>query len=253
MKKATFFSKSDEIDEITPTFNRPIEVEKNDNEKNIYRRKESAIINKDIIKYVIDNFPPMSLEIRNALINLIGTLENTIDYIEDSSSYIIKTERNFKLSEVHRNTSIAIYDVVKNIDAYVNWMKKELEDNEETEKIDMDTKSNEKEILLEKEIIDDLKNEEILEIYKDFSYKEPKAFKVDDILIEVENWDDLLVKLAEVLVKKYRDSKNSDKIVNSNVEIFERKSTQNAFRDSVVDMLNEYKINLNDFKVIIKK
>ena len=48
---------------------------------------------------------------------------------------------------------------------------------------------------------------EELEIYKDFSLKEPKAFKLDDNVVIVEDWDDLLVKTAEVLTKQYRKNK----------------------------------------------
>lgn len=32
----------------------------------------------------------------------------------------------------------------------------------------------------------------------------------------------------------------------------EKKSPQNSFRDTVIDMLTEYKINFDEFKVIVK-
>ena len=78
--------------------------------------------------------------------------------------------------------------------------------------------------------------EEEIEIYKDFSLKEPKAFKLDDNVVMVEDWDDLLVKTAEVLTKQYRKNKNSNKIIKE-IKPIEKKSTQNSFRDTVIEML----------------
>ena len=67
----------------------------------------------------------------------------------------------------------------------------------------------------------------------------------------VEDWDDLLVKTAEVLTKQYRENKNSNKIIKE-IKPIEKKSIQNSFRDTVIEMLIEYKISLDDFKIIIK-
>jgi hypothetical protein len=59
------------------------------------------------------------------------------------------------------------------------------------------------------------------------------------------------VKTAEVLTRQYRENKNSNNIIKKIIPI-EKKSAQNSFRDTVIEMLTEYKISLNDFKIIIK-
>ena len=68
----------------------------------------------------------------------------------------------------------------------------------------------------------------------------------------VEDWNDLLVKTAEVLTKQYKENKNSNKDIKE-IKLIGKKSTQNSFRDTVIEMLTEYKISLDDFKIIIKQ
>ncbi len=119
-------------------------------------------------------------------------------------------------------------------------------------------KKNEEEITSQ----DDIKLKEIsenevntvnveLEIYKDFSGREPKGFEIDNDIILVDDWDDLLVKTAEILTKQYKQNRNSDILIKP-VKVVEKKSPQNEFRDTVIEMLSEYKINLRDFKIIVR-
>ncbi len=189
------------------------------------------------------------------MLNLINTLENTIDYIEDESSKIVKEDRNFTLSESYRKISMEVYDMVKDINNYSKWISEENLANkneafEENEKMIM------KEVACSK--IDDLEENQVkdvvdnigVEIYKDFSLKNPKAFKVNDNIVEVENWDDLLVKTAEILNKKYKENKKL-KPIHNDIKIENKKSNENILRNTVIEMLNEYRINLEEFKVIV--
>ena len=253
-----FFKKDDIQEKEVLSFNE-IKTETKEVEKSIFRKKNLSLFDVDTVQYVIENFPTMSIEIQNGLNNLADILENTIDYIEDKSSEIIKKNRDFKLSKDHRDTSIAIYDVVENLGKYVKWMQDEYEKNmknEEAKLVQMNQKP--KDEIQEKyaeEVNEDFRNkiigEEEIEIYKDLSLKEPKAFKLDDNVVRVEDWDDLLVKTAEVLTKQYRENKNSNNIIKK-IKPIEKKSTQNSFRDTAIEMLIEYKISLDDFKIIIK-
>jgi len=252
------FFKKDEIQEKEVQIIKENKPEAKEVEKNIFRRKNLTLFDVETIQYVIDSFPSMSIEIQSGLNNLAEILEKTIDHIEDKSSEIIKKNRDFKLSKAHRDTSIAIYDVVQNIDEYVNWMKDEYEKNLNKDEVKLNkVKENTEDEFQKKNLEEEIQaiNNEIigeeLEIHKDFSLKEPKALKIDNNLVMVEDWNDLLVKTAEVLTKKYRKNKYSNKVV-SEIKPIEKKSTQNSFRDTVIEMLTEYKINLNDFKVIIK-
>ncbi len=249
------FFKKDEIQEkeVQPIIETKAEVKEND--INVFKKKNLSLFDVDTIQYVIENFPSMSIEIQGGLNNLANILENTIDYIEDESSKLIKTNRDFKLSKNYRNTSIAIYEVVQNIGEYVQWMKQEYEKSINTNN-DADksliNKKGEGEIQEKNESLNNqVINEKEIEIYKDFSLKEPKGFKLKDNVIMVENWDDLLVKTAEVLTKQYRENRYSNILVKEFQPIL-KKSNQNSFRDTVIEMLNEYKISLDEFKVIIK-
>lgn len=253
------FFKKDEIQEkeVQPIIETKIITKENDT--SAFRKKNLSLFNVDTIKYVIENFPAMSIEIQGGLNNLSNILENTIDYIEDESSEIIKTSRDFKLSKNYRDTSIEIYEVVQNIEEYVKWMQQEYDKNVNSNgdsKALLNRKSEEK--IQKKSYIEENKdlnnqviNGEEIEIYKDFSLKEPKGFRLKDTAALVENWDDLLVKTAEVLTKKYKENKHKN-IVVEEIKPILKKSTQNSFRDTVIEMLNEYKISLNEFKVIIK-
>ncbi|OOM70571.1 hypothetical protein [Clostridium sp. BL-8] len=254
------FFKKDEIQEkeMQPVIETKADVKEND--INVFKKKNLSLFDVDTIQYVIENFPSMSIEIQGALNNLANILENTIDYIEDKSSEIIKTKRDFKLSKSYRNTSISIYEVVQNIGEYIKWMQQEYEKNininHDAAKGLVNKKNEDK--VQEKSIAEKNENlgnqavnEKEIEIYKDFSLKEPKGFKLKDNVIMVENWDDLLVKTAEVLTKKYKDNRHSNISVKEFQPIL-KKSTQNSFRDTAIEMLNEYKISLDEFKVIIK-
>ncbi len=254
------FFRRNEIKEQEVQVIKEIKPEIKEAEKSAFRKKSLTLFDLDTIQYVIESFPSMSIEIQEGLNNLANILENTIDHIEDKSSEIIKKNRDFKLSKAHMDTSIAIYDVVQNIGNYVKWMQKEYEKNktdDETVKMDEVTLSLEGEIQKNDSVEENERvnhkiiGKEEIEIYKDFSLKEPKAFKLDDNIRMVENWDDLLVRTAEVLTKKYKKNKYSNKIVKE-IKPVEKKSTQNSFRDTVIEMLIEYKISLDDFKIITK-
>ncbi|NFI04539.1 viral A-type inclusion protein [Clostridium botulinum] len=258
MIKPSFGRKNNAELETNKMFAEEIKKEMNDKcelKEIKYENNDLSILNKNTVKYIINNFPDMSIKIKESLLNLINTLENTIDYIEDESSKIVKEDRNFTLSESYRKISMEIYDMVKDIDNYSNWISEEKLANE-------NHMSQENEKMIMKEVacskIDDLKDNDIeceiksggIEIYKDFSLKNPKAFKVNDNIVEVENWDDLLVKTAEILNKKYKENKKL-KPIHNDIKIANKKSNENILRNTVIDMLNEYRINLEEFKVIV--
>lgn len=234
-------------------------ISENNEISNIKLNKTLSLFRADTIEYIIRNFPSMSSEIQKGLLDVSNILESTIDHIEDKSSKLIKDSRNFKLSQEYRDTCISIYEVVENIRGYVQWMKDESEKDIDIKKEKNENiENNDKSLVLDteiksKEILDNEVNtvNVELEIYKDFSGKEPKGFEIDNNIILVENWDDLLVKTAEVLTKQYKENRNSNITVKP-VKIVEKKSPQNEFRDTVIEMLNEYKINLKDFKIIIR-
>ena len=248
------FFKKNEIEEKEVNIVNEIKTETKEIEKSTFRKKNLVLFDVDTIEYVIDNFPTMSVEIQNSLNNLANILEDTIDYIEDKSSEIIKKNRDFKLSKDHRDTSISIYDVVETLGEYVKWMQDEYEKNIQNKEAKLNEINKEPEIEIQEkneDLSNEIINEEEIEIYKDFSLKEPKAFKLDSNVVIVEDWDDLLVKTAEVLTKQYRENKNSNKVIKE-IKSIQKKSTQNSFRDTVIEMLIEYKISPEDFKIIIK-
>lgn len=246
------FFKKDEIEE--KEVHVVNEIKTKEVEKSIFMKKNLVLFNVNTIEYIIENFPTMSIEIQNGLNNLANVLEGTINYIEDRSSEIIKKNRNFKLSKDHRDTSIAIYDVVETLGEYVKWMQDEYEKNIQNEEAKLNKINKKQEIEIQEkneDLINEIINEEEIEVYKDFSLKEPKAFKLDKNIVSVEDWDDLLVKTAEILTKQYKKNKNSNKVIEE-IKPIEKKSIQNSFRDTVIEMLTEYKISSEDFKIIIK-
>ena len=159
MKKTVFFKKDEKQVQETKTLEEIMPIK--ECSQNVVRNNEKGIIDKKIIKYIIDNFPSMSIEIRNALSSLSTTLENTIDYIEDKSSELIKNDRDFKLSQAHRDTSIDIYKIVQDIEEYAEWMKNEYEKNIQSENIQTENIiSNKKDKVEEENINKDSKDNE---------------------------------------------------------------------------------------------
>lgn len=240
MKKVGFLKKFNEVIETSPYIDK-INDKKQD-ELNI--KKELIIMDRNITKYIIRNFPSMSIEIKDSLNDLSSTLEKTIDFIEDKSTDVVKNVRDFELSQAHRNISISVYGVVKQINSYIKWMEEEAATNEEL-KDDEDKRSIK---------VEEITSEygETKEIYEDFSGKEPVAFKLEEYFVKVNSWDDLIVKVADVLVKNFKESKESLTVVYQDMKICEEKSTENELRDSVIDILNEYNIYLKNFIVFIK-
>lgn len=249
------FFKKEETQSMINNINTNENIVQNDNRMDKSSKKVLSLFEADTIEYIIKSFPTMSDEIQKGLLDLSVILENTIDYIEDKSSKLIKDNRDFKLSQEYRDTCISVYDVVENVKEYVQWMKDEGNKNIEKKE---DIKSEDLKPVTENEI----KPKEIsetdvntvnieLEVYKDFSGKDPKGFEIDNNIIIVEDWDDLLVKTAETLTKQYKQNRHSTITVKP-VKVVDKKSPQNEFRDTVIEMLNEYKINLRDFKIIVK-
>lgn len=234
------------------------------------KRKNLSVCDVDTIEYVIKNFPSKSVDIQEGLLNLADILERTIDHIEDKSSEVVKEDRNFELSQNYRDTSISIYKMVQNIQDYVLWMKDEYDKNNKVSKDEDNKESEEKTTESRKDNTsnDDLEedkkteaeyaaNEKYIErkesiaIYNDFTGKEPEAFILDNEVFEVDDWNDLLVRLAEILTKKYRENKHTNKTVKE-FKVVDAKSTQNEFRNTAIEMLNEYKIDLDKLEVIEK-
>lgn len=106
--------------------------EKREEEKYEFKkRKDVTIMDREITKYIIEYFPSMAVEFKDSLVNLSTTLENIIDFIEDKANYVVKADRDFKLSQSHTDKAIEVYDVVKKINDYVSWIDEEYGDKSE--------------------------------------------------------------------------------------------------------------------------
>ncbi|MBE6051715.1 MAG: viral A-type inclusion protein [Clostridium sp.] len=287
MAKAGFFKKSSTKEEINDqtVSNETIRniIKREDEKYEVKQIKDIFIMDRDITKYIIDNFPEICMDIRDSLWDLAETLENTIDYIEDKSSTVIKTERNFKLSESHRKKAIEVYDVVKKINDYIKWMDSEFSKKEEVVKSKNDSnieevkaeigKEKEAEVKVEEVKIDknnvekvkqeekaDVKEEVVkdagnsIAIFEDFTAKKPSAFKMENYFVKVTDWEDLAVKAAEILTKNYRNAKKrfENRNKKNNIKIVKKKSKENELRDSVIDILNIYEVPLDIFYVYVK-
>ncbi len=257
MAKAGFFKRSstkEEVKEQTVS-NETIRniVKREDENYEIKQIKDTTIMDRDITKYVIDNFPEICMDIKDSLADLSETLENTIDYIEDKSSVVIKTERNFKLSQSHRNKSIEIYEVVKKINDYIEWMDGEYnkKDGEPSKKKAKDEVNKNKNITKETES-DSKGREGAIPIYEDFTSKEPLAFRLENYYLKVNDWEELAVKAAEVLTKNYKGAKKRFSNRNKDIKVINKNSKENELRDSVIDILNIYEVPLDMFFVYVK-
>ena len=133
MAKEFFFKRINKSVDLSKKKEEDEEVEEK-NQLNNYR--DTVIMDRSITKYIIDNFSDIVLDIRDSLINFSDTLENTIDYIEDKSSIVIKDSRNFKLSQDYRDKSIEIYEVVEKINDYVSWIDESYDSVKAAENID---------------------------------------------------------------------------------------------------------------------
>ncbi len=92
-------------------------------------KKDLNVIDKELMNYIIDEFPEVSGEIMKALINLRDTIEESIDHIEDRAYETIKASRDFKLGGRYRDTSIKLYDRIKEITEFIEWMEEKDKDN----------------------------------------------------------------------------------------------------------------------------
>lgn len=237
MSKTSFFNKINKSNSLYKSK----EDETKLTEKFQSNKDDVVIIDRNITKYIIENFSDIALDIRDSLINLADTLEGTIDYIEDKSSIVIKDSRNFQLSQDYRDKSMEIYEVVGKINDYVSWInegynsvktKKEIYCSEEEQK----------------------ENEKSLDgsicITEDFTSKSPKAFKIDSYYSKVSDWKELTVKAADILTKKYKNKNNHNEISVDDVVL--KESIENDFRDSVIDILKIYSVPLNKFYVYVE-
>lgn len=209
------------------------------------KKDDYPIIDTEVIEFISKEFPDTSKEIGNSLTNLKNTLEKSIDYIEDVSSAIIKSERNFTLSRKYRETSIRLHEISIGIEKYIQWMN----NLNNSQKFDS-TPDNENESEDSLPLDDEISNY-FLEICSDFTDKNPLYFKLDNSKVKVDDWNDMVIKTADILIKNYKDSKN---LLYSNITVPNlntKKSPQNDFRDTIIEMLLEYKIDLSRYFISI--
>lgn len=209
------------------------------------KRDDYPIIDTEVIEFISKEFPDTSKEIGNSLTNLKNTLEKSIDYIEDVSSSIIKSERNFTLSKKYRETSIRLHEISIGIEKYIQWMNN-LNNSQKFDSTPDNENESEDSLPLDDEI-----NNYFLEICSDFTDKNPLYFKLDNSKVKVDDWNDMVIKTADILIKNYKDSKN---LLYSNITVPNlntKKSPQNDFRDTIIEMLLEYKIDLSRYFISI--
>lgn len=220
---------------------------------NSKKDKEEEKLDIEIIKYIINEFPEIGEDIRGSLMEVIGTIDKSINTIEDKSNEVIKESRDYILAGKYRDISIKLYNISKNINEYINWMDNNLKKDLVNEKIvDKEIKLYEETKDLERTI----EEEEIVikSINDDFTTCEPIKIKLDKYEEMVEGWEDTIIKTADILTKKFKYEKNLN-FNNSNqiIEIVSKKSKQNDSRDIIIEMLKEHNISLNHYKVFIKK
>ena len=138
-------------------------IEENENLTPEATEKKENILDLEVIKFVINEFPQLGEDIKDALDNLINTLDKSIDIIEDRSTEVIKVSRDYKLSGKYRETSQKLYEINKDINEYINWMDKNLKNH------------NEKNIAIEK--VENVEKEEI-------TYDEENALDADEIKLD---------------------------------------------------------------------
>lgn len=208
------------------------------------RSADYPIMDTEVIEFISKEFPDASEEIGKSLTNLKNTLEKSIDYIEDISSSIIKSERNFTLSRKYRETSIRLHEISISIEKYIHWMNN-LSNNEK-----FDCNPNDKDESEDSLPLNDDFNTDFLEICNDFTDRNPLYFKLDNSKVKVDDWNDMVIKTADILIKNYKDSKD---ILYSNItfpNLENKKSVQNDFRDTIIEMLLEYKIDLSRYLIL---
>lgn len=234
-------SNIDENEKLTPE-----EVEKKEN-----------ILDLEVVKFVINEFQQVGKDIKDALENLINTLDKSIDIIEDRSTEVIKESRDYILGGKYRETSEKLYEINRDINEYVNWMtkslKKDNEKNIEIEEANSGANYDGKATNLEKEenTEDELKKKLIFE---DFTSCEPCKLTIEGYEENVDGWDEMIVKTADILTKNFKYDKNLRiSNLNKDIKIINKKSKQNDSRDIIIEMLEEHNINLNNFLVYIKE
>jgi len=204
--------------------------------------KDSPIIDTKIIEYIISEFPVPTKDISSALVNLQITLEKTIDFIEDKSSEIIKTNRDFNLSSKYRDTSIRLHHISTSLKEYVNWMDVVAGKNTIIDTTEVNSN--------EETFVEEDKSNIYMPIYSDFTGITPLKFSIDNFCLDADNWDDLIMKTADILTKNYKDNKESEMIFPQHTDVIIKKSHENELRDTIIEMLLEYKINLSDYKIL---
>lgn len=255
------------------------QVETNETNESNISSGNTPILDTTVIEYLISEFKEPTESISKALINLKDTIENSIDYIEDKSSELIKQERNFALSGKHREAAIRLHEISESINTYVGWIEKGLTSkntlsysdfisnnytptqlNNETTSNDTNNKSNLTDNIKVKEteastenntIYESNSNHKSLFIYEDFTGCSPKSFILKNHSITVDSWDDMLVQTASILTKNYRHFKDSSIKFENTQRIASKKSMQNDLRDTIIEMLIEHKVPLKDYKVFV--
>lgn len=209
-------------------------------------REDYPIIDPKVIDFVVKEFPEEGENLKVALANLRNVIENAIDSIEDKSSEVIKKSRDFDTSAKYRENSIRLHEISESINKYVSWMSES--SNVALEKPVMEQATNNEETV--EQIEEVVAKHSVLNLDEDFTGKRILGFKLDEFEVEVTNWDDIVIYTAEVLTKNYKESRGEK--ISEERPLDEELSQENKVRNAVWEIINEYGIKAQQFKIYVK-
>ncbi|WP_308780170.1 hypothetical protein [uncultured Clostridium sp.] len=229
-----------------------------------------------VFEYLVKEVPSSISDIRDAMDLLETSIESAIDKIGEkvilsynSKDYKKASELSLSSEELSLITK-KIQEVIMKLDSIIDEKDIEQSSINDIEEINGNEISYYKDFLVDTQIEHNL--------YEDFTYKKPCAFKIEDIRIEIKDWKGVLIQTIEYLAKKDPEIIRSfvdnplmngkkkiyfsrvklpsmtspREIKNASIYIETDLKSTNGIRNLIIKMLNKYNISLSDYKIYLR-
>lgn len=232
---------------------------------------DEKLLDNELCDFINRNFPKCANDLKEGIELLENVVQSSIDTIEEKSGEIIKKERDFDKAGEYRQKENRLNKIAIKLQEIMDMLNIDGQDDD----VISPEEKEEREIPNYNDYVVDSNVQHTL--YEDFTHKRPIAFELHSKKYNVRDWKDMLLQTCNVvseinkeIIMSFPDNQrmngkkvtyfayNKNDIVRAprkidNIDLFvSTNHSANSIRNIIMNILREYKISMNDFKIYLR-
>ncbi|WP_294378262.1 hypothetical protein [uncultured Clostridium sp.] len=232
---------------------------------------DEKLLDNELCDFINRNFPKCANDLKEGIELLENVVQSSIDTIEEKSGEIIKKERDFDKADEYRQKENRLNKIAIKLQEIMDMLNINGQDDD----VISPEEKEEREIPNYNDYVVDSNVQHTL--YEDFTHKRPIAFELLNKKYNVRDWKDMLLQtcnaVSEInkeIIMSFPDNQrmngkkvtyfayNKNDIVRAprkidNIDLFvSTNHSANSIRNIIMNILREYKISMNDFKIYLR-